>query len=69
MCGSQRAQALLLVRHVQEGAERADDEADALLDRRLAQVAEAQVEKLGEARALGLFAADVQHALATSRRR
>src|SRR5712691_991100 len=46
---------------VEVGAERAGDERDALLDGRLAQVAETEVEQLRDAGALGPLAADVEH--------
>jgi hypothetical protein len=46
---------------VQVGPERAGDEADALRHRRLAQVAEAQVEQVGDARELRLPPADCEH--------
>src|SRR5918999_4416595 len=58
---SQRPQALRVVSQVEEGAERARHEPDALLHRRILQVADAQIEELRHARALRRLAADGQH--------
>ncbi len=47
--GAERAQLLVLGLHVEERAKRADDERDALVDGRLAEVAEAEVDELDDA--------------------
>ena len=50
---AQRAELLVLGLHVQERAERADDERDALVDGWLAQVSEAEVDAAGDAGLVG----------------
>ncbi len=45
-CRAQRTQLLVLGLHVQQRAKRADDERSALVDRRLAQVADAKVDEV-----------------------
>ena len=50
-----------LGRHVQQRAERDQDERDALVDRRLAQVAEAEVDELGDAVAPRRAPGDLEH--------
>ena len=58
----ERPELLRLVGHVEERAERDRDEGHALVDRRLAQVAEAEVEQLRDALLLGPLARHGEHA-------
>ena len=59
--GAERRELLGLRLHVQERAEGADRERDTLADRRLAQVADAQVEPLGDTGHLGGGPGDREH--------
>ena len=61
VCRAERSQLLLLRLHVQERAERADDERDALGHRRLAQVAQAEVDAARDAGLVGGSARDGEH--------
>jgi hypothetical protein len=59
--GPQRLELLALVRHVEERAKRDRHERNPLLDRRLAEVAEAQVEQVGDTLALRVLPRDGEH--------
>jgi hypothetical protein len=58
---TERVEPLAVVGEMEVGAERARHEAHALLDRRVAQVADAQVEELAHAGTVGLGGAHVEH--------
>ena len=61
--GPQRQQLLVLARHVEERAERADHELHALVDRRLAHVADPEVDEVADAVLLGERARHREHPL------
>src|SRR5207253_4520796 len=61
--GGQRLVTLAVAAQVQVGAEGTRDERNPLVDRRPEQVAEAEVEALGDAGATRLLGADVEHPL------
>jgi hypothetical protein len=60
---AERTQALVVGVQVEERAERARDEPDALRHRRVEQVADAEVEKVRDACGCGGLRADLEHAL------
>ena len=63
MRGAQGAELLVLVLHVEERAERADHELHALVDRRLAQVADPEVDEVADALLLRQGARHREHPL------